>query len=325
MSLSFKQQQDANRAESIARKTDAPTSAADAKIRARNEGTKQLAGATRIEVDRIVRDANQPREEFDESALEDLAESFRSRGQLQPIRVRWDDEVERYIVVLGERRWRAAQIAGLKHLDCVVVIGNPTADDLLEDQIIENALRKDLKPVEQGKAYKRLMESRGWTMRDLADRLHISPASVSNACLMAGLPPEAQELVDDGKIPAKTGILIASKIEDPAEQVALARRFAEEQPSREDTEAAVHRAVESKPKVAKPRDTPKGRGAKPKPKPALYPTGEWSDDSPTIKITATGKRRRKFDGAELLTALEKATARVRAEIAAEQGGDSAAA
>ena len=113
---------------------DAPSSLAR-----RSEGWKRLEAAAVIRLDRIVADPNQPRMEFDPESLARLATSLRERGQLQPIRVRWDDTASRYVVVVGERRWRAAQLAGLESLACVVVAGEPTAEDLLEDQLVENA------------------------------------------------------------------------------------------------------------------------------------------------------------------------------------------
>ena len=73
------------------------------------EGRTQLREACKIRLDRIVADANQPRKDFDEATLDELAESLKTRGQLQPIRVRWDEAADRYVVVVGERRWRAAQ------------------------------------------------------------------------------------------------------------------------------------------------------------------------------------------------------------------------
>ena len=84
------------------------------------EGLTREKAAARIAVDRIVRDPDQPREEFDEEALQRLADSLRTRGQLQPIQVRWDEGRGVYVILVGERRWRAAQRAGLAELSCIV-------------------------------------------------------------------------------------------------------------------------------------------------------------------------------------------------------------
>ncbi len=117
-----------------------------ATIDPKKQGVARSQNTAEIRVDRIVRDANQPREEFDPEGLASLAESLKTRGQLQPIRVRWDEGRGVYVIVCGERRWRAAALAGLETLTCVIHEGEI---DVLAIQLIENALREDLKPIEQ--------------------------------------------------------------------------------------------------------------------------------------------------------------------------------
>ena len=186
------------------------------------QGRTQLREACSIRVDRIVPDPNQPRTEFDQEALDRLAASLRERGQLQPIRVRWDELSGLYVVVIGERRWRAARLAGIESLTCVVIAGEPTADELLEDQLVENALREDLKPVEQAKAYRALMVSRGLTQVQLAERLHIGQGTVAKALALLALPGPIQASVDAGAIGPDAAYQL-TKVEDPAEQAELAR------------------------------------------------------------------------------------------------------
>ena len=89
----------------------------------RLQGVARSKNAAEIPVDRIGPDPDQPREEFDAEALGRLAESLKTRGQLQPIRVRWDEEQGAYVIVCGERRWRAAELAGLPTMSCVIVDG----------------------------------------------------------------------------------------------------------------------------------------------------------------------------------------------------------
>ena len=178
---SFKnlQQAGANALDSLAR---APSSGAPVQSSSparAYEGRTQLREACKIRLDRIIADANQPRKEFDAVALDELAASLKSRGQLQPIRVRWDEAADRYVVVVGERRWRAAQRGGLESLVCVVASGDATPEELLEDQLVENALRQDLKPVEEAKAYRQLLDSLGVSQRQLAERLHVSPQKIT--------------------------------------------------------------------------------------------------------------------------------------------------
>src|SRR5262249_16327967 len=171
-------------------------------------------------------DPAQPRKEFDAESLGRLADSIRSRGQLQLIRVRWDDAADRYLVVVGERRYRAAILAGLEAIACVVVAGNPTPEDLLEDQLVENALREGLRPIEQAHAYRALLAARGLSQRELAERLQIGHASIARALALLELPTTIQEVVDDGKIAPNTAYEL-TKVDDRAEQANLARDAAE--------------------------------------------------------------------------------------------------
>lgn len=197
------------------------------------EGRGRLEGACVLRLDRIEADPNQPRKEFDPHDLADLASSLKERGQLQPIRVRWDETSSRYVVVVGERRWRAAQLSGLETIACVVVSGQADPEDLLEDQLVENALRADLKPVEQARAYQSLLSARNLTHRELADRLRIGHASITRALATLDLPEWVQEEVDAGRIAANTAYEL-SKVEDAAEQETLAKAAAKGLLRRED-------------------------------------------------------------------------------------------
>jgi ParB family transcriptional regulator, chromosome partitioning protein len=202
-----------------------------------HEGRKRLESACVIKLDRIAADANQPRTEFDPEALGRLAESLKARGQLQPIRVRWDDDASRYVVVVGERRWRAAKLAGLESLACVVVTGNPTPEELLEDQLIENCLREDLKPIEQARAYRALLDGQGVSLRVLAERLNVGHASIARALALLDLPAEIQAEVEAGRIAPATGYQLV-KVADPVEQAELAREAARGRLTRDVAERA---------------------------------------------------------------------------------------
>jgi ParB family chromosome partitioning protein len=302
-----------NTAESLARR---PTSAggfgADAQAR-QFEGRKKLNGACEIATNRIIPDSNQPRTEFDQDALDRLAASLKARGQLQPIRVRWSDEADRYVLVVGERRWRAAQLAGLESLACVVVQGDVSPEDLLEDQLVENAIREGLKPVEQARAYRALMDARGLTHRDLAERLHVHHTAVTQALGMLDLPGPIQAAVDAGQIAPSTAYELG-KVADPIEQAELAEDAAAGRLKRDELR---ERVAASKPKASRPRaGASKGRGAKAKPK------------LPTSRVirTAAGPRltveyRKGLDVTLIEACLEQALATVRAE----RGDDQAAA
>jgi ParB family chromosome partitioning protein len=223
---SFKEQMRSQVADSMRDRIPAepPAGGAGGKslLERQGEGRRRLDAGSLIRLDRISPDPAQPRKEFDAESLGRLADSMRSRGQLQPIRVRWDDAADRYLVVVGERRYRAALLAGMEAIACVVVAGSPTPEDLLEDQLVENALREDLKPIEQAQAYRALLSARGLSQRELAERLQIGHASIARALALLELPPTIQEAVDEGQIAPNTAYEL-TKVDDPAEQESLAR------------------------------------------------------------------------------------------------------
>ena len=160
---------------------------------------KRLRNAKSIPLDQIEADP-QHREHFDEEALKHLADSLRSEGQMQPIRVRFDSVRRKYIVIAGERRLRAARIAELSSLDCIVEERAVSEAEILRQQIIENALREDLKPTEQGKAFKAAMELEELNGKELAARLNIHPSTVSRALGLLELPESVQAKVDAGEM-----------------------------------------------------------------------------------------------------------------------------
>ena len=190
---------------------------------ARQQGVKRAKDAVLIEVGRIVRDPNQPREEFDEESLERLAQSMKTRGQLQPVRVRWDEEQGAYVMIAGERRWRAAKLAGLPTVAAVIHEGELTRGELLAIQLVENCLRDDLRPIEQAHAFRDLMDENGWTTRQLAEELSIAQPTISQAVALLKLPEPLQEQVEQGVLaPARRTRCRRSTT--PQEQVAVAEQ-----------------------------------------------------------------------------------------------------
>jgi ParB/RepB/Spo0J family partition protein len=163
-------------------------------------GVSLLTTAKVIPIDRIVADPNQPRREFDPEELQRLSGSLRDVGQTDPVKVRWDVVQDRYQLIDGERRWRAAQLAGMTTLTAIVDNRDMTTDRVLEMQIVENALRQDLTTLEAGAAYRALMLAWGCSQQQLADRLHISQSKVSRALAALDLPPDLQREVDTGTV-----------------------------------------------------------------------------------------------------------------------------
>jgi ParB family chromosome partitioning protein len=208
------------------------------RLPARLQGVAKAKDALVIPTDKIQPDPDQPREDFDPESLERLAESLKTKGQLQPIRVRWDAGRGFYVIIAGERRWRAAMQAGLPALGCVVHEGPPEPGALLALQLVENALREDLKPIEQAKAYRRLMAANGWSGHQLARELSLTQSSVSRTLALLELPEAVRGQVDAGELSARTAYEIG-KLADPSEQVALAERAAADKLTGDQVEAVV--------------------------------------------------------------------------------------
>jgi ParB family chromosome partitioning protein len=208
----------------------------------RLQGVTKSKDAAEIPVEKIQRDRDQPREEFDPDALDRLAESMRTRGQLQPIRVRWDESAGAYVIIAGERRWRAAVKAGLKTMSCVIHEGPMLPGDLLTLQLVENMLREDLRPIEQARAFKALMTHHAWSVRQLSRELAIDHSGVVRALALLDLPTAVQNQVEQGALPPATAYEL-TKVQDPGDQAELAARVAAEGLSRAETVAAVRHAA----------------------------------------------------------------------------------
>lgn len=219
----------------------APPAAKAAAVTDRLQGVVRSRSAMEIPVEKIHRDPNQPREEFDEDALQRLAASLKEKGQLQPIRVRWDEGQGVYRIVCGERRWRAARMAGLATISATVQEGEIAPDELLALQLVENALREDLRPIEQAKAYKALMASRGWSIRQLAAELRLDHSGVAKQLTMLELPEPVQASVDRGELTPTTAYEIA-KVGDPA----AAEEIGREAVAQKLTGAQVREAVQAR-------------------------------------------------------------------------------
>ena len=131
------------------------------------------------------------------------------------------------MIIAGERRWRAAVRAGLATLACVESRGEQTPEGILEDQLVENCVREDLKPLEQAEAYRRLMERRGWTYRELGTFLHISKGKIAKAMALLELPDAVRDLVEQGSLTPHAAYEL-SRLDAPAEQVELASRVVTE-------------------------------------------------------------------------------------------------
>ncbi len=205
---------------------------------ARYKDLAKTKNAFDVPVDKIVPDPNQPRKVFTPEDLQDLSDSIRARGLLQPIRVRWDEGREKYVIVAGERRWRAAIMAGKATITCVIVEGEMIESEILHDQLVENCLRANLQPIEQASAFKTLMDAKDWNAARLAEELHIRDSTVFKALALLELPREVREQVAAGEIKPATAYEL-SQLDRPQDQVELASRVVTERLTRDQAAAAV--------------------------------------------------------------------------------------
>lgn len=190
---------------------------------AKDIGRRAIRNFGKVDVDKVIPDPDQPRVQFTEDALQRLAQSIRDKGQLSPIRVRWSQEHQKWVIISGERRWRATRHAGLPTIDCYFHDDALTKSEVLEQQLIENLLREDLSAIEEGKAFRSLMNLNGWNGKQVAEALRLPPSKVSRAVALLDLPEDLQRSIEQGEIAARTAYEI-SKLTDVAAQRALAAK-----------------------------------------------------------------------------------------------------
>ena len=171
-----------------------------------------------LRLSEIEPNKDQPRKHFDQDGLDDLADSIRRYGLLQPLTVR--PMKVGYQLVAGERRWRACRIAGLTEVP--VIIKELTDAETAEIALVENLQREDLNPIEEAAGYQSLMEEFGLTQDEVANRVGKSRSAVANAVRLLGLPQEILEMVEKGKISAGHGRALLG-FKDKEEQLKAAR------------------------------------------------------------------------------------------------------
>lgn len=192
---------------------------------AKDIGRRPLRTFGAVDIDRIMPDPDQPRTEFDDGEIERLSASIRAHGQLHPIRVRWDEAFDKWIIITGERRWRATKASGLSNIDCFFVESDMTEGEVREQQLVENLFRSDLKPLEEAKAYQSLMDLNDWNGKQVAEALRVTTSRVSRSLALLDLPPAIQQQVDAGTLP-KTSAYEISKLDNSEQQANLADRAA---------------------------------------------------------------------------------------------------
>jgi ParB family chromosome partitioning protein len=190
-----------------------------------------------IDIDLIQPNPEQPRTRFTESALDELAQSIAANGVVQPIVVR--PRGERYEIVAGERRWRAAQRAGLRKIP--VAVRDVSDDKLLELALIENIQRQELNPIEEANAFRKLIDNMGFTQEALATSVGKDRTLIATSLRLLKLPEDIQTLIEDGKLSAGHGRALLLT-DDVIVQRRVARSVIEKSLSVRETERAVKSA-----------------------------------------------------------------------------------
>ena len=192
------------------------------KQEAQTENITKIGGAqTELELSKIYPNPNQPRKNFDQKALKELADSIKVHGLIQPIIV--NESGDKYMIIAGERRWRACQMAGLTAVP--VIIKHYTEKQVSEIAIIENLQREDLNPVEVARGIKKLMEEYQLTQEKVAERLGKSRSEIANYNRILGLDNEVLELVENGKVSFGHAKCLAG-LDDREQQIYLAKQVA---------------------------------------------------------------------------------------------------
>ena len=204
---------------------------------------------TKLPLQKVEPNPNQPRKSFDEEELQALADSIAEHGILQPLAVRTLDGGF-YQIIAGERRWRAARMAGLEEVPVVVL----EADDrtVMELALIENLQRQDLNPMEEAEGYRVLMEEYGLTQEQAAARVGKSRPAVTNALRLLALPEEVREMVEDGTLSAGHARAVLSLPNEHLQKAAAQKIIALRLSVRQAEAMCKRMAAEEKPQKAKP-------------------------------------------------------------------------
>lgn len=202
--------------------------------KANSSSEKEKGQETLVKITMVEPNREQPRKTFDEEALNELAESIKQFGLLQPILVQ--DRKDYYEIIAGERRWRAAKIAGLKEVP--VIIKNLTEQEIVEISLIENIQRENLNPIEEALAYKKLLNEFHLKQEEVAERVSKSRTAVTNSMRLLKLAEEVQEMVVKEEITTGHARALLG-IEDPEQQISTARKIVDEKLSVRDIEKLV--------------------------------------------------------------------------------------
>ncbi|NMA64626.1 MAG: ParB/RepB/Spo0J family partition protein [Clostridiaceae bacterium] len=194
-----------------------------------------------VKINEVEPNIDQPRKEFDEEKLKALADSIKEHGVVQPIIVR--SEGKRYVIVAGERRWRASKLAGLKTIP--VIVKDLTSKEVMEIALIENLQREDLNPIEEAEAYQKLIKEYGMTQEEVAKVVGKSRAAIANSVRLLTLAEEIKEMLKAGSISSGHARTLVT-INDKNRQKELANKIVQNNLNVRETEKLVSKETTEK-------------------------------------------------------------------------------
>jgi ParB family chromosome partitioning protein len=207
----------------------------------RSADNANSGGPRRLPIEQLIANRANPRRDFDTDQLDELTSSIREKGVMQPLLVRPADGPDQFEIIAGERRWRAAQRAGLH--DVPVIVREVDDKEALELAIIENVQRVDLNPLEEAQGYEQLIEQFSYTQQDLAQVIGKSRSHVANTLRLLKLPREVRDMVSSGQLTAGH----ARTLITAADPLGVAREIVEKGLSVREAEALSQRGVPAKP------------------------------------------------------------------------------
>ena len=231
----------------IPNKTVKEESASQQKVSKEKQEKNVGSGEILVKINEVEPNREQPRKEFDEDSLMELADSIRQFGILQPLLVQ--KKKDYYEIIAGERRWRAAKLAGIK--DVPIIVKNYTDQEIVEISLIENIQRENLNPIEEAQAYKRLLNEFSLKQDEVAERVSKSRTAVTNSMRLLKLDERVQQMIIDDMISTGHARALLA-IEDKEQQYILANKVFDEKLSVRDTEKLVKELKKPKKEKEKP-------------------------------------------------------------------------
>lgn len=215
-----------------------------------NNETTDVSRETFVKLTQVEPNNGQPRRNFNEDSLQELADSIKQHGIIEPLIVQRKGNV--YKIIAGERRWRAARIAGLKEIP--VILKEYTDQEVFEIALIENIQREDLNPIEEALAYKKLIDEFGLKQDDVANRVGKSRVAVTNSMRLLKLDERVQQMLVDDMLSGGHARALLSII-DVEQQYQTAMKVFDEKLSVRDTERLVKKLLEEKPEIVQKTDS----------------------------------------------------------------------